>query len=61
MRMTQWIGLTEQAEKYLQNVGVKIPDVVCPKCHHVLSQKLKKEVYDKARGMFGEEIPLYKY
>lgn len=63
MRMTQVMGLTEKAKKFIEkNVG-KVPLIVCPKCQHVVSEKLDGSVWkdEKSLGMFDDGPKLYSY
>ena len=61
MRMTQEMGLTPEAEKFLADNCREVPNVICPKCGEVISKKRDCYQYNKTEGMFDEEIPLYKY
>ena len=61
MRTTQLMGLTTKAYLYLEKNVEKIPNIICPKCKHVLTKRLDKKRHSQANGMFGEEIPLYEY
>lgn len=61
MRMTQFVGLTQAACKWLDIACKKEPAVVCNSCGAVVREKLKSTVYSKTYGMFEEEIPLHQY
>lgn len=63
MRCTQIIGLTKEAEDFLEKSVKKIPDPVCPECGNVLGFKYSRRPYFDARdeGMFGDGPMLFEY
>ena len=61
MRMTQFVGLSEKAEKFLEDKAVKVPANKCPHCGGITQYRIDRKEYDKTFGMFEEEIPLHEY
>lgn len=57
MRCDQYIGLTDAAEKFLEEN--KIPNKVCPCCGRVIP-KIPK-IIGKCLGMFGTTCPLFRH
>lgn len=65
MRCTQIIGLTQEAQVFL-NENVAVIEERCPHCNGILlkfSDKFKQKVYDSAAsvGMFDDGPELYEY
>ncbi len=58
MRCDQFMGLTKEAEQYLQTH--RIPRDHCPTCHQSLPIKDMGQ-YDEFRGMFDEIYPLHRF
>ena len=63
MRCTQIIGLSEEAQKFLNENGKAIATVTCPDCGKVIQTGLSQNVYGSARdeGMFDDGPDLYAY
>ena len=59
--MTQFVGLTEKASKYLDKKGIKEVSSKCPHCGEATEYRTKRVQYDRTLGMFGEKIPLWEY
>jgi hypothetical protein len=62
MRMTQEIGLKEEAQDYLDKFGIR-EEKLCPTCSVGTIVSLKSEIYDDSRssGMFDDGPLLAKY
>ena len=62
MRCDQWIGLTQEAQDFLEHNCRKVPGQVCPKCGEVLSHVKDCKAYEEVDGMFGTPAgSLYEY
>lgn len=62
MRMTQFVGLHKNAEKWLDENVEKEVYHRCPHCNEPLSWTLKKTYIEDVMGMFNEAVAaLYKY
>jgi len=65
MRCTQYIGLSHNADSYLEERGARVPVKVCPTCGHTTGGGLVQEVYDKETGrragMFDDGPDLSEY
>jgi DNA-directed RNA polymerase subunit RPC12/RpoP len=61
MRCHQYIGLTEEAKKWLDENVQKIPDSQCPECGHVISTKMNSIVYSNEDQFYGDCLPLHRY
>ena len=63
MRMTQVIGLSLAAHKYLDDNCNMVPNVVCPDCGKVISEKKDCHFHVSAEsfGMFNDGPLLYMY
>lgn len=63
MRMYQHIGLTTEAYVFLTENAKRVPSSVCPKCSHVISERMDSKVYDEKDVFYGDgpslrEFPL---
>lgn len=63
IRKTQWIGLSAEAGKFLEENAVKVEKniVLCPHCGEKVSSCMMDDEIAEGRktyGMFEEEIPL---
>lgn len=56
MRCYQHFGLTGEAELYLKENCVTIPDIVCPDCSKVITTK-RKVLGMENKGVFYEDGP----
>ncbi len=56
MRAYQHIGLTSEAQDFLEENVVKIPDIVCPKCGEVIKQKMDKTIV-RRENLFYDDGP----
>lgn len=63
MRCTQFYGLTDEAEKFLEEFCIKEAASHCPHCNGPIGNKLKSEVYrdEKEVGMFDDGPSLRQY
>lgn len=62
MRMTQVIGLTEEASQFLKDNCAKTPLSTCPTCNHTSGGEQIKRVYSKSDdGMFDDGPDLWEY
>jgi len=62
MRMTQFHGLTQEAEKFLEENCRTVSDAHCPNCLHVLSMKRVSKQIGSVSGMdYSEQYPLLQY
>ena len=61
MRATQWIGLNEDAIKFLLDNGERVKLCKCPTCSHEHGGELIKAKYDDAEGMYWDKYPLFSY
>jgi len=57
MRCTQYYGLPEDANKFLSKSIKLIPDVVCPDCNKVFTEKWATKIYKTTNEgcMFDDE------
>lgn len=53
MRMDQWIGLTQEAQDYLEKHCRVVPNIVCPDCGCVITESKDCKAYEEVEGMFG--------
>ena len=60
MRTYQHIGLKSDALEFLSNEAAMKPDITCPDCNKVITEKMDKEVYDIQDVTFGD-VPLHTY
>ena len=62
-RMTQIVGLTEDARKFINENVRKVPMTVCDKCGHVVTERLDFRPWkdESESGMFGDGPKLYEY
>jgi len=61
MRTMTIMGLTSEAEKWLQINAEEEVDLLCPNCRCVISKKLKYEIYSTPDCWYGEGPSLKKY
>jgi hypothetical protein len=61
-RSFQLVGLKEEAERWIDANCVKTPDIICPDCHRIISEKLDivcSEQHDSFAGD-GPTLNTYK-
>lgn len=63
MRSTQYMGIPDEAEKFIRNNIKRSPSKICSECGHNSGGQELSEIYDSAadQGMFDDGPNLYRY
>lgn len=60
-RSVSIMGLTTEAEKYLEENAAEVPSVVCPSWGHIISYTKESKVYETPDCWYGEGPQLKEY
>ena len=60
MRTYQHIGLRSDAQQWLKEMVKKVPDIKCPDCGKVITERDSKSVWDTVDTGYGD-MDLYEY
>jgi hypothetical protein len=59
--MDQYVGVTSEARKWLEDNCCKVPGLLCPHCGGTVTENLKTTEYGAYTGMFEAEYSLSEY